>query len=86
MREAFAVQKLLTFFQQKLLAYFKYQHLNFNETLTNNVISFEQPSPGSKYLLPTEKLISSTESFSYISAAATLSGPQAGPRDLQGNL
>ena len=45
MREAFAMQKLLTFFQ-------KYWHisgtsvLNFNETLTNDVVSFEQLGPG----------------------------------------
>ena len=29
MREAFAVQKLLTFFQQKVLANFRYEHLKF---------------------------------------------------------
>ena len=43
MREAFAVQKLFTLFQQKILAYFKYQRLNFNVTLTNDIVSFEQP-------------------------------------------
>ena len=32
MREAFALQKLLTFYQQK----------NFNKTLTNDIVSFEQ--------------------------------------------
>ena len=43
---AFALQKLLTFFQQK------FQHIcvsidaNFNEWLTNVVISFEQLGPG----------------------------------------
>ena len=48
MREAFAVPKLLTFFQQK-----KYRHIsdinigNFNEMLTNDVVSFEQPGPDS---------------------------------------
>ena len=41
MREAFAVQKLLTFFQQKILAYFRYKRLK----LTNDVVSFEQPTP-----------------------------------------
>ena len=51
MREAFALQKLLTFFQQKILAYLKYWRTsdikvwNFNETLTNDVISFEQLGP-----------------------------------------
>ena len=29
MKEAFALQKLLSFFQQKVLAYFKYQRLKF---------------------------------------------------------
>ena len=43
MRDAFALQKRLTFFQQKK----KNWHIsdisiwNFNETLTNNVVSFE---------------------------------------------
>ena len=43
---AFALQKLLTFFQQK-----KIQHIcvslnvNFNESLTNDIISFEQLGP-----------------------------------------
>ena len=47
MREAFALPKLLMIFQQK-----KYWHIldinfrNFNEMLTNNVISFEQLGPG----------------------------------------
>ena len=48
MREAFALQKLLilTFFQQK-----KDWHIwdiniwNFNETLTNDIVSFEQLGP-----------------------------------------
>ena len=50
MTEAFALQKLLTFFQQK------YWHVrdiivwNFNETLTNGVVSFEQPDPDEVWL------------------------------------
>ena len=46
MWEAFALQKLLTFFQQKC------QHIcisldeNFHELLTNNIISFEQLGSG----------------------------------------
>ena len=46
MREAFAVQKLLEFFFNK-----KYWHIrdinigNFNEMLTNDAVSFEQPGP-----------------------------------------
>ena len=46
MREAFALQKLLTFFNKK---YWQIQDINvwnFNETLTNDVVSFEQPGPG----------------------------------------
>ena len=47
MREAFALQKLLTIFQQK---YWRIPNINvrvrnFNETLTNDVVSFEQPGP-----------------------------------------
>ena len=41
MREAFALQKLFTFFQQKILAFIR----NFNGTLTNDIVSFEQPGP-----------------------------------------
>ena len=43
---AFALQKLLTFFQQK-----KNQHIcvsldvNFSESLTNDIVSFEQLGP-----------------------------------------
>ena len=58
--ETFAVQKLLTFFQQKILAYFDINILNFNEMLTNNVVSFEQSRPGCKYLLPNKKLMFNT--------------------------
>ena len=36
------LQKLLTFFQQKISAL----HVNFNESLTNDVVSFEQLGPG----------------------------------------
>ena len=39
--EAFALQKLLTFYQQKILAF-----LRINKTLTNDVVSFEQLGPG----------------------------------------
>ena len=43
MREAFALCKsFLQFFYQKILANFR----NFNETLTNDIVSFEQPGPG----------------------------------------
>ena len=42
MREAFAV---LTFFQLKTLAKSGIIVWNFNETLTHNIVSFEQPGP-----------------------------------------
>ena len=45
MREAFAVQKLLTFFQQKYWYIWDINVWNFNETLTNDVVSFEQLGP-----------------------------------------
>ena len=45
MIEAFAQQKPLTFFQQKILACIRYIDVwKFNEMLTNDVVSFEQPS------------------------------------------
>ena len=46
MKEAFALQKLLTYFQQKLLHIWEINFWKFNETLTNDVVSFEQPGPG----------------------------------------
>ena len=45
MREAFALQKLLTFFQQKYWQISDINILNFNDTLTNDIVSFEQPGP-----------------------------------------
>ena len=43
---AFALQKLLTFFQQKLSAYLRITWCKFNESLmtslTNDIVSFEQ--------------------------------------------
>ena len=41
----FALQKLLTFFQQKISAYLRITRLNFNESLTNDVVSFKQLGP-----------------------------------------
>ena len=49
MRIAFAMLKLLTFFQQKMLAYLSYKRLKFNETLSNDVDSFEEPGPDCDY-------------------------------------
>ena len=46
MRKAFALQKLLTFFQQK--KYFHIWEINFwkfNETLTNDVVKFWTTGP-----------------------------------------
>ena len=44
---AFALQKLLTFFQQKISAYLRITaaDVNFNESLTNDIVSFEQLGP-----------------------------------------
>ena len=42
---AFVLQKLLTFFQQKISAYLRILDVNFNESLTNDIVSFEQPGP-----------------------------------------
>ena len=42
MREGFARQKLLKLFQQKNIGVFQIFFLNFNETLTDDVVSFEQ--------------------------------------------
>ena len=45
MREAFAVQKLLTFFSTKNIGLFQILTFeNINKTLTNDVFSFEQPA------------------------------------------
>ena len=43
MRETFALQKLLTLFQQKYWRISEINVLNFNETITNDVVSFKQP-------------------------------------------
>ena len=39
------MQKLFSFFQQKYCQIADIKVWNFNEMLTNNVISFEQPGP-----------------------------------------
>ena len=39
---AFALQKLLTFFQQKISVYLRISlNVNFNKSLTNDIVSFE---------------------------------------------
>ena len=40
------MSSLLTFFQQKISAYTCIIDLNFNESLTKNIVSFEQLGPG----------------------------------------
>ena len=42
----FALQKLLTFFQQKISDICVLLDVNFNEPLTNDIVSFEQLGPG----------------------------------------
>ena len=42
---AFALKKLLTF-SAKNFSIFAYHDVNFNESLTNEVVSFEQLGPG----------------------------------------
>ena len=42
---AFALQKLLTFFQQKFQHICVSLDINFNESLTNDIVSFEQLGP-----------------------------------------
>ena len=49
MREAFALRKLLIFFQQKYWHIWEINFWKFNETLTNDVVSFEQMGPGNYY-------------------------------------
>ena len=43
---AFALQKLLTFFSKKFQYICISLDVNFNESLTNDVVSFEQLGPG----------------------------------------
>ena len=57
MREAFAVQKFLTIFQQKYWRISDMNILNFNDTLTNDIVSFEQPGPGLFWLFPVIKSV-----------------------------
>ena len=55
MREAFAEQKRKSFshfFNKKYRGISETDVRNFNETLTNDVVSFEQPGPGPKTANP----------------------------------
>ena len=40
------MQKLLTFLSAKILAYMPYLMISFNNTFTNDIVSFEQLGPG----------------------------------------
>ena len=42
---AFALQKLLTFFSKKIQHMRVSLNVNFNESLTNDIVSFEQLDP-----------------------------------------
>ena len=48
MWEAFANAKLLTFFSKNISVYAIFNDQSFNDTLTNDIISFEQLGPGKK--------------------------------------
>ena len=58
MREAFALQKLLTFFNKIYRNIWDINVWNFNVSLTNDVISFEQPGPVDLILCVLEDLTS----------------------------
>ena len=47
---AFALQKLLTFFSKKFQNICVSLDLNFNESLTNDIVSFEQLGPEHRLL------------------------------------
>ena len=42
------MQKLLAFLHRKILVYLRYLCLKFNEALTYDIVSFEQPGSGMK--------------------------------------
>ena len=45
------MQKLLTFFSKNMSVYAIFNNQSFNDTLTNDIISFEQLGPDSQGLL-----------------------------------
>ena len=51
MREAFALQKFSHYFNKKYCHIREFNFWKFNETLTNDVVSFEQPGPEKQNLL-----------------------------------
>ena len=52
-----ALQKLLTFFQQKILADISIWY--FNKTITNDIVSFEQPGPGINFYITITNTVNS---------------------------
>ena len=44
------MQKLLTFFQQDISVYAIFNDQSFNDTLTNDIVSFEQLGPDQEIL------------------------------------
>ena len=45
------MQKLLTFFSKNISVYAIFNNQSFNNMLTNDIVSFEQPGPGYKSYL-----------------------------------
>ena len=45
------MQKQLTFFSAKKLAFMPYLMISFNDKLTNNIVSFEQLGPAQESIL-----------------------------------
>ena len=62
---AFALQKLLTFFSKKFHHICVSLDVNFNESLTNDVVSFEQLGPG-RLADTTGLTLSCLKHFAYI--------------------
>ena len=50
------MRKILTFFQQKIKVVCNTYILNFNETLTNDVVNFEQPAPEGRHYEPHDNI------------------------------
>ena len=46
------IQKLLTFFSKNISVYAIFNDQNFDNTLTNEIVSFEQLGPGVYYVFP----------------------------------
>ena len=48
------MQKLLTFFSKNISIYAKFNDQSFNDTLTNDIVSFEQLGPDDIFLFSPE--------------------------------